>query len=102
MDLEKARLRTGRTFQCRGDQMKYSLIAGACLVLAQATFAQSVYSAEQVLSRERVLRDVLSTGIWDGHVIKQLRTEGDAAAVLLTKIVAGRDLGRSDVDAMLD
>ncbi len=76
--------------------MKYSLIPIACLVLAQAASAQSVYSTEQIIT------NVLRTGIWEGQVDKRLRTEGDAAAVVLTKVIAGRDVSRGEVDTMLD
>ena len=76
--------------------MKYSLIAIACLVQAEAGLAQSVYSTEQIIS------NVLRSGVWEGQVDKRLRTEGDAAAVVLTKIIAGRDVSRGEVDTMLD
>ena len=76
--------------------MKYSLIPIACLVLAQAASAQSVYSTEQIIT------NVLRSGVWEGQVDKRLRTEGDAAAAVLTKIIAGREVSRGEVDTMLD
>jgi len=76
--------------------MKYSLIPIACLVLAQAASAQSVYSTEQIIT------NVLRSGVWEGQVDKRLRTEGGAATAVLTKIIAGREVSRGEVDTMLD
>jgi hypothetical protein len=50
---------------------------------------------------EHIVRRIIDTGISDGHDQKVIGPMGDAAAVLVTKILAGRNLSSKDIDMAL-
>lgn len=50
---------------------------------------------------EQVIRRMVHTGIFEGHDSKVIGPMGDAAAVLLTKILAGSDLTAANIDMSL-
>ena len=50
---------------------------------------------------ERVVRRIIDQGLLDGHDHKVIGDMGDAAAVLVTKILAGRDLTTGNIDGVL-
>lgn len=50
---------------------------------------------------EHIVQRIVDTGLSDGHDQKVIGYMGDAAAVLVTKILAGRDLTSMNVDGAL-
>src|ERR1700730_4329011 len=50
---------------------------------------------------EHVIRRIVDSGISDGHDQKVIGTMGDAAAVVVTKILAGRNLTALNIDGAL-
>ncbi len=55
----------------------------------------------QIASPETVIRNVLETRGIDGHVYKIIDTMGDAVAVTITKVVAGKKLEPVEIDCVL-
>jgi hypothetical protein len=55
----------------------------------------------QTLSPEQVIRRIIDTGASEGHDQKIIGGMGDAAAVIVTKILAGRSVGATDIDNVL-
>jgi hypothetical protein len=64
-------------------------------VLARTAHGQSNSDVEYVVKRE------IETGFFDGHDQKSLVTQGDAGAVLATKILAGNKLTPNMIKATL-
>lgn len=50
---------------------------------------------------ERIIRRIIDSGSFEGHDQKVIGHLGDAGAVIVTKIFAGRDLTKENVDAAL-
>jgi len=50
---------------------------------------------------EDPVQAILQTGLIDGHYLKEIGPMGDAAAVKVTKILAGRTLSKADIDNVL-
>lgn len=55
----------------------------------------------QVLSQEQVIRRIIDSGISEGHDQKIVGGMGDAAAVMVTKLLAGRNLTSNEMDSIL-
>lgn len=55
----------------------------------------------QILNNEEIIRRVIDSGIMEGQMQKHIGVMGDGAAVLVTKILAGRDLRQTDIDGAL-
>jgi|SRR5579872_2833315 len=75
--------------------MRLNVFASLALLVCGVVHGQAIPSAEQVIRRE------VETGIFDGHDSKVLGNTGDAAAVLVTKIFAGREFTPANIDATL-
>jgi hypothetical protein len=70
-------------------------------VLICALGPQIVLGQGRVLSLEELIARTLSTGLYDGHLTKQVRMLGDAAAVTLTKVLGEKSLTDIEVDTVL-
>jgi hypothetical protein len=55
----------------------------------------------QVLSKEDIIRRVIETGTFEGQMQKQIGDMGDAAAVVVTRVVSGRNLRPTEIDMIL-
>jgi hypothetical protein len=55
----------------------------------------------QSMSQEQVIRRMIDTGVSEGHDQKVIGGMGDAAAVMVTKILADRKVSPSEVDSVL-
>lgn len=75
--------------------MKYAISIVLSLSLLGNACAQSGNDPEQTIRR------ILETGTYEGHDSKILGPMGDAAAVVLTKILAGRSLSQADIEVSL-
>ena len=67
------------------------------LCLAPLATGQS----EGTVTAEDVIRRNLYQGLWDGHDVGVVGGTGDAAAVIITKIVGGTSLSPSQIDMVL-
>jgi hypothetical protein len=50
---------------------------------------------------EQVIRRMITTGALEGHDSKVIGPMGDATAVIVTKVLAGKELGSGDIDRVL-
>jgi len=77
--------------------MKANMLFGilALLLFSGMTFCQTMAGPEQVISR------MIDTGTLEGHDTKVLGGMGDAAAVTVTKVLAGRSLSTDKIDMVL-
>jgi hypothetical protein len=75
--------------------MRLALATCVWLLLCGVAHGQAGTDAEHVIRRE------IDTGLFDGHDTKVIGGVGDAAAVLVTKILGGRDLTTPDIDSVL-
>jgi hypothetical protein len=66
-----------------------------------ALLSVAVSSSAQDLSAAQVVQRIMDNGGLDGHYNKIIGEMGDAAAVIVTKIVAGRNVGSTDIDNAL-
>jgi hypothetical protein len=66
-----------------------------CLVRPVPMASQQTTTLEEVISRN------IDRGLFDGHDTKLIGGIGDAAAVVVTKILAGRDLTAQQIDNTL-
>jgi hypothetical protein len=58
-------------------------------------------ASQQINNPERAISNMVDAGIFDGHDEKLIGSTGDAAAVIVTKILAGRDLSARQIDNTL-
>jgi hypothetical protein len=72
--------------------VRIALLAFVSVALLTSAFGQAVND------RERVIRRTIDQGISEGWDQKILGGMGDAAAVLLTKILGGEDLNPTKID----
>ena len=61
----------------------------------------AVSSPAQDLSAAQVVQRIMDNGSLDGHYNKIMGETGDAAAVMLTKFLAGRNVGSTEIDNAL-
>jgi hypothetical protein len=72
------------------------------LALVVVTTVYSCLASGQTSDRsEEAIRAILDTGFIDGHYLKEIGPMGDAAAVAVTRIMAGRTLTSADIDNVL-
>jgi hypothetical protein len=64
-------------------------------LLPFAAYSQSGTNPEQVIRR------IIETGALEGHDSKVVGPMGDAAAVIITKVLADKKLGSGDIDSVL-
>jgi hypothetical protein len=74
--------------------MRRLLVVFALLLLSGSALCQT-------LTPEQVIRRMLDTGILEGHDHKVIGPMGDAAAVAVTKVLAGRNVSAADIDTVL-
>ena len=77
--------------------MRTALLFGVCglLLVSRVALSQDVMTPEQVINR------MISTGTLEGHDDKILGKMGDAAAVVVTKVLAGKEPSLSEMDMTL-
>jgi hypothetical protein len=75
--------------------MKLLRLLVACAAVAIVT------CGETSVGPEHIIRRIIDSGISEGHDNKIIGGMGDAAAVLVTKVVAGRRLGSTEIDGVL-
>lgn len=75
--------------------MRLLLTIVFCLVVPNAGLGQAVATPEEVVQR------MISCSCLEGHDSKVLGGMGDAAAVLVTKVVAGKHLTTNEIDSVL-
>lgn len=71
------------------------LVVFFSLLLAPLATAQETTTPEHVIGR------ILDRGLLDGHDSKVIGGTGDAAAVIVTKLVGGRSLSPAQIDLVL-
>jgi len=78
------------------------LIVAVCvsLILSGLAYGQARNGPEQI-SPEQIIGRIVDRGISEGHDQKVIGRLGDAGAVLVTKVLAGRDLTGSTIDNAL-
>src|SRR4029077_7419951 len=55
----------------------------------------------QIVSNEEMITRIIDSGTIEGQMSKHIGVMGDAAAVLVAKVLAGRNLRASDIDGAL-
>jgi len=75
--------------------MRLLLATLSSIALAGIAYGQIVSSPEQVIRR------MIESGSLEGHDRKVIGGMGDAAAVTVTKVLAGRNLSANDIDSVL-
>lgn len=73
----------------------FLLAALVCLTLLMPALSQQTSTPESAISR------MIDSGFFDGHDQKLIAGTGDAAAVLVTKILGGRELTPRQIDYTL-
>lgn len=58
-------------------------------------------TSQQINNPEKAIVNMIDSGIFDGHDEKLIGSTGDAAAVIVTKILAGRDPTPRQIDNTL-
>jgi hypothetical protein len=81
-------------FPQRGDSMRCVLALLTLLSIALPTTAQNA-TASQIIQR------MVEDGAFEGHDQKIIGGMGDASAVIITKILAGRSVGSAHIDNVL-
>jgi hypothetical protein len=71
------------------------LVSFLCLAPLATGRSQGTVTAEDVIRRN------VYQGLWDGHDVGVIGGTGDAAAVVITKIVGGRSLSPSQIEMVL-
>src|SRR4030095_1988451 len=72
-----------------------SLFASFALVLVPASISS------QTLSPEQVIRRIIETGTFEGQDQKIIVGMGDVAAIVVTRVLAGRAVGTAEIDSVL-
>jgi hypothetical protein len=75
--------------------VKLTLAIGVALILSSAAYGQTGSDPEHVIKR------MFDTASYEGHDQKVIGRLGDVGAVLVTKILAGRDLTQQTIDTAL-
>ena len=75
--------------------MRLTLAIYAGLILSSLAYCQDGNDPEYVIMR------MVDTGAFEGHDLKVIGRLGDGGAVLLTKILAGRELTSDTIDTAL-
>jgi hypothetical protein len=57
--------------------------------------------SQTAASPEQLIENVIESGGWEGHDAKVIGSMGDAAAVAVTKVLAGRTLGPGEIERAL-
>ena len=70
-------------------------------LVTAALFVFSITSDCQIMTPEQIIRRTIESGISEGHDQKIIGRMGDAAAVALTKVLAGKELTSQDMDLSL-
>jgi hypothetical protein len=76
--------------------MKY-VLAVCCILICQAT----LFSQTRTLDSEQIIKRTISTGISEGFDQNILGRMGDAAAVTITKTLAGQTVNSNTIDGVL-
>jgi hypothetical protein len=58
-------------------------------------------ASQQINNPEKAIANMIDSGIFDGHDQKLIAGTGDAAAIVVTKILGGRDLTTRQIDNTL-
>ena len=69
--------------------------------LIMAVIVLSTHALSQTTDAEQLVKNIVSSGSYSGFADKQLGRMGDAAAVTVTKVVAGKDLTPEEIDNVL-
>lgn len=75
--------------------MRAALAVSIALILSSVAYAQATNTPEQVV------KGMFDAGMFDGQDSKMIGQLGDTGAVLVTKILAGRDLTPKDIEMSL-
>jgi hypothetical protein len=81
--------------------MRAFLAIMVSLVAVTLPLGQQTDKPIGILGPEDVIRRMIASGIYEGHDAKTLGGMGDAAAVLVTKVVAGKHLSTNEIDTVL-
>lgn len=81
--------------------MKALLAIIVSLVSASLSLSQNVNKPIVILGPEDVIRRIIASGGYEGHDVKIIGPMGDAAAVTVTKILAGKTPSASEIDSSL-
>jgi hypothetical protein len=71
------------------------------LVLIVSLFLSGFATGQTVASPEHVIREIMEVGQFDGHYTKIIGVMGDAAAVEVTRILAGNRPSSLNIDGVL-
>ena len=75
--------------------MRVSIAILTSFLVSALCWGQAVTSPEEVITR------IINSGLLEGHDQKAIGGMGDAAAVVVTKVVRDRELTASQVDSIL-
>jgi hypothetical protein len=75
--------------------MRRLIVLLASIMLASSAYCQTVSSPQAVIER------MINTGDYEGHDDKVVGPMGDAAAVVVTKVLAGKNLSTRQIDSVL-
>ncbi len=79
-------------------------LTGFFIVMLSSVLAGSQQNGpreQHVATPEELIKTAITSGGWDGHMQKQFGKMGDAAAVVVTKVVAERNLSATEIDSVL-
>lgn len=62
---------------------------------------QAKQPEQHVTTPEEMIKSAIESGTFEGGMQKQISKMGDAAAVVITKVFAGRDLTKLEIDMAL-
>jgi len=81
--------------------MKAFLAIIVSLMAVTLPSGQQANKPTGILGPEDVIGRMIASGIYEGHDAKTLGGMGDAAAVIVTKVVSDRKLTTSEIDSVL-
>jgi hypothetical protein len=88
----------GGMSQHRGEKVWIRIVLLAALVCLGRPVP---IASQQINNPEIAIHNMIDSGIFDGHDEKLIAGTGDSAAVIITKILAGRDLTARQIDNTL-
>ena len=71
------------------------------IAVVAATLLTGFANGQTSARSEDAIRAILETGATDGHYIKEISPMGDAAAVAVTRVLAGKTLTTTVIDNVL-
>ncbi len=81
--------------------MKIHKLILLLVLCSRSLLGQNTSPNQHALTPEEMIKSIIEEGAIEGVMQKQIGQMGDAAAVAITKVFAGRDLTTSDVDTAL-